>query len=113
VGKNLEIFAVRAVSLNHIYTHRPKIFNNICSYFLLFGICLSFRGTNTNQWEVPKIAGSNTKANIFQKGSAGFKATADLNKEVHQRSVSVYVKIVDLISLRHQYKYMEHRENKG
>jgi hypothetical protein len=24
---------------------------------------------------VPKIAGRNTRANIFQKGSAGFKAT--------------------------------------
>jgi hypothetical protein len=39
------------------------------------------RGTNTNQWEVSKIAGRNTKANIFQKGSAGFKATRDLNQK--------------------------------
>jgi hypothetical protein len=66
------------------------------------------RGTNTKQLEVPKIVGRNTKANIFQKGSAGFKATIDLNKKVHQGGVSVYVKIVDSISLRHQYKYMEH-----
>jgi hypothetical protein len=39
------------------------------------------RGTNTKQLEVPKIAGRNTKANIFQKGSAGFKTTIDLNKK--------------------------------
>jgi hypothetical protein len=31
--------------------------------------------------EVPKIAGRNTKANIFQKGRVGFKATIDLNKK--------------------------------
>jgi hypothetical protein len=43
--------------------------------------------------EDPKIAGRNTKANIFQKGSAGFKATINLNKKkVHQGDVSVYVK---------------------
>jgi hypothetical protein len=41
------------------------------------------RGTNTKQWEVPKVAGRNTEeANIFQNGSAGFKATVDLNKNV-------------------------------
>jgi hypothetical protein len=39
------------------------------------------RGTNTKQWEVPMIAGRNTKANTFQKGSAGFKATIDLNQK--------------------------------
>jgi hypothetical protein len=39
------------------------------------------KGTNTKQCEVPKIAGRNTEANIFQTGSAGFKATVDLNKE--------------------------------
>jgi hypothetical protein len=39
------------------------------------------RGTNLKQWEDPKIAGSNTKTNIFQKGSAGFKATINLNKK--------------------------------
>jgi hypothetical protein len=57
--------------------------------------------------EVPKTAGRNTKANIFQKGREGFKATIDLNppkKKMHQGGVSVYVKIVDVISLRHQYK---------
>jgi hypothetical protein len=32
------------------------------------------RGTNSKQLEVPKIVGRKTKANIFQKGSAGFKA---------------------------------------
>jgi hypothetical protein len=60
------------------------------------------RGTNTKQLEVPKIVGRNRKANIFRKGRAGFKATIDLSKKkVHQGGVSVYVKIVDLISLRH------------
>jgi hypothetical protein len=39
------------------------------------------RGTNTRQ------AGRNTKANIFQKGSAGFKVTIDLIKKkcIHDR----------------------------
>jgi hypothetical protein len=39
------------------------------------------RGTNPKQWEVPKVAGRNTEANIFQNGSAGFKAKIDLNKK--------------------------------
>jgi hypothetical protein len=39
------------------------------------------RGPNTKQLEVPKTAGRNTKANIFQKGSTGFKTTIDLNKK--------------------------------
>jgi hypothetical protein len=39
------------------------------------------RGTNIKQWKVPKIGGRNTKANIFQKGSARFEATIDLNKK--------------------------------
>jgi hypothetical protein len=43
------------------------------------------RGTNTRQWEGPKIAGWNTKANIFQKGSAGFKTTIGLNKNSASR----------------------------
>jgi hypothetical protein len=34
------------------------------------------RSTNSTQREVPKIARRNTKANIFQKGSARFEATA-------------------------------------
>jgi hypothetical protein len=38
------------------------------------------RGTNTKQLEVLKIAGRNTKTNIFQKGSTGFKVTIDLKK---------------------------------
>jgi hypothetical protein len=33
-------------------------------------------GTNTKQWEVLKIAGRNTKANIFPEASVGFKVTA-------------------------------------
>jgi hypothetical protein len=36
-------------------------------------------GTSTKQREFPKIAGRNTKANVFQKGRASFKATIDLN----------------------------------
>jgi hypothetical protein len=71
------------------------------------------RGTNTKQWEVSKIAGRCTKANIFQKGSAAFKAMIDQNKKkVDQDHVSVYVKNVDLISLRQQYKHMEHEGKK-
>jgi hypothetical protein len=31
VDKDLDTFAIGAVSLNHIYTHQPKIVNNICS----------------------------------------------------------------------------------
>jgi hypothetical protein len=32
VGKDLDIFAVRDVSLNHIFTQQPKIVSNVCSY---------------------------------------------------------------------------------
>jgi hypothetical protein len=32
VGKDLDIFALGTVSLNNIYTHQPKIVNNVCSY---------------------------------------------------------------------------------
>jgi hypothetical protein len=39
------------------------------------------KGTNNKQWEVPKIAGRDTKANIVQKGSAKCKATIYLNKK--------------------------------
>jgi hypothetical protein len=71
------------------------------------------RGTTTKQWEVSKIAGRNTKANILQKGSTAFKATIDLNKKKLLRDdVSIYLMIVDLISPRHQYKYMEHKGKK-
>jgi hypothetical protein len=31
VGKDLDIFAIRAISLNHYYTHQSKIVNIICS----------------------------------------------------------------------------------
>jgi hypothetical protein len=31
VGKDLDIFAIGAVSFNHIFTHQPKIGNIICS----------------------------------------------------------------------------------
>jgi hypothetical protein len=71
-----------------------------CKYVEIFTHCVGsigapsrrtvfIRGTNTKQLEVPKIVGKNTKANIFHKGRAGFKATIDLNKNVHQGGVSV------------------------
>jgi hypothetical protein len=44
------------------------------------------RGTSAEQREFPEIAGRNTKANIFQKGGARFKAAVDLSKE---RSVKI------------------------
>jgi hypothetical protein len=31
VFKDLDIFVIVAVSLNNIYTHQPKIVDNICS----------------------------------------------------------------------------------
>jgi hypothetical protein len=50
-----------------------------------------------------------TKTDIFQEGSAGFKATIGLNrKNVHECDVSAYVENVDLISLRRTYNYREH-----
>jgi hypothetical protein len=69
------------------------------------------RGTNSKQREVPKIAGRNTKANIFQNGSAGFKAIIDLKKESDQPYVPFRVKKVYLISLRQKYNYMERGKN--
>jgi hypothetical protein len=42
------------------------------------------RRTNTKQWEIPKIAGINTKANIFQKRSAGFEVKIDLKQQQQQ-----------------------------
>jgi hypothetical protein len=48
------------------------------------------RRTNTKQLEVPKIVGRNTKANIFQKGRAGFKVTIDLNKNKCIKVVSPF-----------------------
>jgi hypothetical protein len=50
------------------------------------------------------------KANIFQKRSARFKVTIDLNKEVHTNNVPSYVKNVNLISLRQRYRYKEYEE---
>jgi hypothetical protein len=48
----------------------------------------------------------NMKTNIFQGGSAGFKATIDLSQEkMHQGDVSFYVKNVGSISLGQNYKY--------
>jgi hypothetical protein len=39
------------------------------------------RGTDAKRWEVPNMASRDTKTNIFQEGSAGFKATIDMNKK--------------------------------
>jgi hypothetical protein len=47
-------------------------------------------GKNTKQLEVPKIVERNMKANIFQKGSEGFKATIDLNKKECIKVVSPF-----------------------
>jgi hypothetical protein len=41
VGKDLDIFAIGAVSLNHIYTHQPKIVNIISSQSWSSVVCNS------------------------------------------------------------------------
>jgi hypothetical protein len=67
-------------------------------------------GTNAKRREVPNMASRDTKTDIFQEGSAGFKATVGLNKEkVHKGEVSAYVENVDLISLRRTCNYREHK----
>jgi hypothetical protein len=59
------------------------------------------------------MASRDTKTNIFQEGSAGFKATIGLNKKkVHQGDVSAYVENVYVNSLRQPYNYKE-REGKN
>jgi hypothetical protein len=74
-----------------------------CKYVEIFTHRVGSIGASSRKTgRVPKNAGRYTKSNIFQKGSAGFKATLDLNRKVHQGHVSVYVKIVDLLSLRQQ-----------
>jgi hypothetical protein len=61
-------------------------------------------GTNAKRWEVPNMASRDTKTNIFQDGSAGFKATIGLSKKkVDQGDVSAYVENVNVISLRQLY----------
>jgi hypothetical protein len=67
-----------------IFTHR------IGSIGTLSRRTVFIRGTNIKQLEVPKIAGKNTKANIFQKGSTIFKATIDLNKKKCIKVVSPF-----------------------
>jgi hypothetical protein len=56
------------------------------------------------------MASRDTKANIFQEESAGFKATIGLNNKnkMHEGDVSAYVENVDVISLRQTYNYREH-----
>jgi hypothetical protein len=55
------------------------------------------------------MASMDTKTDIFQEGSAGFKATVGLNKKkVHQGDISAYVENADLISLRRTCNYSEH-----
>jgi hypothetical protein len=41
VCKYVYIFAVRVVSLEHIYTHQPKTVTNICSYSYCSVVCSS------------------------------------------------------------------------
>jgi hypothetical protein len=48
------------------------------------------------------------KTNIFQYGSAGFKATIGLEKKGHKGDVFGYVENVDVISLRRTHNYREH-----
>jgi hypothetical protein len=40
------------------------------------------RGTHAKHCEVPKMTSRDTKADIFQEGNAGFKATIGLNKKM-------------------------------
>jgi hypothetical protein len=55
------------------------------------------------------MASRDMKTDIFQEGSAGFKATIGLNKKkVHQSDVSAYVENVEVISVRQTYNYKEH-----
>jgi hypothetical protein len=37
--------------------------------------------TDAKRWEVPNMASRDTKTDIFQEGSAGFKATVGLNEK--------------------------------
>jgi hypothetical protein len=46
------------------------------------------RGKNTKRCEAPNTASRNMKTNIFQAGSAGFKATIDQNKKRFIRVMS-------------------------
>jgi cellobiose-specific phosphotransferase system component IIB len=56
------------------------------------------------------MASRNTRANILLEVNAATKTTTDLNKQkLYQGDVSVYIKNVDFIFLRHQYKYMKHK----
>jgi hypothetical protein len=41
VGKDPDIFSIRALSLNHIYTHQPKIVNIICAQSWCSVLCNS------------------------------------------------------------------------
>jgi arabinogalactan endo-1,4-beta-galactosidase len=47
------------------------------------------KGTNIKLWEFPNIASKNTKTNIYQKGSAEFKATIDLKKKKKKECIKV------------------------
>jgi hypothetical protein len=67
------------------------------------------RGTTTEQWEFPEIAGRNAKANISQKRGARFEAAVDLSKEKKgQDNVSPYERNEYLIFSTQQYMYKEH-----
>jgi hypothetical protein len=45
------------------------------------------RGTNAKRREVPNMASRDTKTDIFQEGSAGFKATVGLNNNNNNNSI--------------------------
>jgi hypothetical protein len=49
------------------------------------------------------------KANIFQKGSAGFEAKIDLNKNRSCLLLRKELRKADLISLRQNYRYKAHK----
>jgi hypothetical protein len=48
------------------------------------------RGSNTELYVVPNIMSRNRKSNIFREGSAGFKATIDMNKEKYIKVMSPF-----------------------
>jgi hypothetical protein len=69
------------------------------------------RGKNTKQLEVPKMLGGTRRLTFSKIEAQGLNHDKPEQKKVHEDLVSVYVKFVDLISLKRQYRYME-REGK-
>jgi hypothetical protein len=57
------------------------------------------------------LLGGTRRLTFLQKRSTRFKAVIDLNKKkMHEDNTSPYVRNVDLIYVRQQYKYREHEE---